>query len=210
MQKKVRIDVEEIKNVDINELREFQGQLKTLSETDYQRLKAQILDTGFSFAIHVWQKDSSTFILDGHQRLKTLLKMREEGVEVPPVPVIVVKATTISEAKKKLLSAASNYGKIDRQGLYEYVTDAEIDIDDLLEDFRLPEIDMDSFKFEYFSDEESDQNLDDLEVKDHSEPKFTFKIKCENDDELSRIKDKLACSKDFCTFDHFVEIVGEL
>lgn len=39
----------------LDTLVEFQGDLKSLSEENYQKLKSEILQTGFAFPIYVWK-----------------------------------------------------------------------------------------------------------------------------------------------------------
>lgn len=148
----VRVECEGQGLLDVADMREFQGQLKSLSEADYQKLRAQILDRGFSFPIAVWQHESSNFILDGHQRRRTLLKLREEGHEVPPVPIVVVNAESYTEAKRKLIAAASQFGRVENQGLYEFIEDAGLTADELLETARFPELDLGLFKSEFYDD----------------------------------------------------------
>ncbi len=89
-----------------------------------------------------------------------LLQMRSEGYQVPPVPFVRVKAETRKEAKMKVLGAASQYGKIEKQGLYEFGSTEELDFGEVFEQMRLPEIDYESFRMEFFDDEDkpSDAN----------------------------------------------------
>lgn len=136
--------------MDIADLREFQGNLKSLSDADYMKLKGEITELGYSFPICVWQHSKQNFILDGHQRRRVLMKMREEGWEVPKLPVVVVHAETYKEAKQKLLAAASQFGRVESQGLYEFMDEAGLSIDELYERVRFPELDMQMFRQEYF------------------------------------------------------------
>ncbi len=64
-----------------DELEQFQGNLKTLSEQNYQKLKTAIADPkiGFSFPIFVWRSKNRNYIIDGHQRLITIRRMLKEG-----------------------------------------------------------------------------------------------------------------------------------
>lgn len=136
--------------LDLSEFTEFQGDLKSLSKADYSALKKQIIEQGFSFTVHVWRDRGYNHILDGHQRLRTVRKMvAEEGWECPSIPVSYVEADSYEQAKKKLLGAASQYGKITSAGLYEFMSDAGIDVDYLEESTRLPEFHLETFKNEY-------------------------------------------------------------
>lgn len=127
---------------DIDELEEYQGNLKSLSTANYKKLRKEILELGFSEPISVWQNNGSSFILNGHQRLRVLKKMREDGYDVSAVPVNYVDAENEVEAKRKILSLTSQYGNMTEDGLYEFMHDAAIDIEEVAESFNFPEIDL--------------------------------------------------------------------
>lgn len=135
---------------DIAELEPMQGNLKLLTEKNYLKLRGLIESQGFSFPVFIWRNGKRLCILDGHQRVATLRKMREEGWVVPKIPIAEVQASTLKEAQEKLLAAASQYGKVDRQGLYEYMQGADIDMSFLKSNIDLPELDLSSFDAEYF------------------------------------------------------------
>ena len=136
-------------------LKDFQGNLKSLSNDDFLRLKKQIVDLGFSEPISVWKHGKDHFILNGHQRLRTIQKMMEEGWQCDALPCNLIEAKTKEEAKRKLLSLTSQYGKMERQGLYEFLQDTDIKPEELFTNFRFPEIDLPSFTEEYFIDQTS-------------------------------------------------------
>lgn len=126
----------------------MQGNLKDLSKENYQKLKKQILELGFSSPIHIWKHGDKTKILDGTQRTRTLKTMRDEGYIIPKLPIVYVEASSEHQAKKKVLALTSQFGEITGQGLYEFVTQNDISIPSL-DDFRLPEIDLDQWKMEF-------------------------------------------------------------
>ena len=179
----VQMKVEGLRHVDISDLNVFQGGLKDLSTENYERLKGQIVRQGFSFPMFVWVNDGQMWLIDGHQRLRVLTKMREEGVDVPEVPVVVVQADSYKEAKEKLLSAASQYGEVTSQGLYEYLAESGIDWREAVESFRLPEIDWGEFAAGFYGETEfsgegkvGSVELDESEFQqfDHVCPKCSF------------------------------------
>lgn len=101
---------------------DFQGELKSLSTTNYEKLKKQIVEQGFSAPIFVWKNDGKYYCLDGTQRRAVCTKLKEQGYKIPDLPCVEILAKTKLEAKKKLLSYVSQYGKVDPQGLYFIVT----------------------------------------------------------------------------------------
>lgn len=141
---------------DIADLHEFQGDLKSLSTENYEKLKKEIDSTGFAFAVNTWTdpEDGKIYIIGGHQRCRTLSQMRSEGWEVPPVPIVHVEAKDFFEAKRRVIQDISQYGKVEREGLYAFMSQANIDIGDLSSSFDIPEVslDMDRFSTEFFSD----------------------------------------------------------
>lgn len=136
-------------SVPLQNLNAFQGDLKTLSEANFRKLKKQILDQGFCAPVFVWKNDAKYYLLDGHQRTLTLNKMKSEGYKIPDIPAVEIIAKTKREAKKKLLSYVSQFGKVDSQGLYQYIMEAELGVEEL-DDFEIPEVDLESFKEEFF------------------------------------------------------------
>jgi hypothetical protein len=136
--------------VSISKLKPLQGKLKKLSDVNYQRLKTEILETGFSEPISVWDDLGTYRILNGHQRLATLRKLKKEGQTIPKIPISLVEAKDMEEAKRKVLALTSQYGEMDNAGLKEFITGTALDTDKLFENFRFPEIDEEKFVSEYY------------------------------------------------------------
>ena len=133
----------------LEQLKPFQGELKSLSKDNYAKLKAEILELGFSEPVSVWVSDEGYQILNGHQRVRVLQSLRGEGFEVPEIPISLVEAVSYKEAKKKVLALTSQYGKIEGQGLYEFMGEAGLDLSDL-EPLHFADLDIDEFKAEFF------------------------------------------------------------
>jgi DNA modification methylase len=154
--KTVRIACDVRDSVPLDDLHALQGELKSLSKEDYAKLRAEILDTGFAFPICVWKgPKGKIMIVGGHQRARALKEMRDaEGFVIPPVPVVFVQAKNETEARRRVLQDVGQYGRIERQGLYEFMHEAEISIQELTDSFRLPEIDPIKFGDEFFNNTE--------------------------------------------------------
>lgn len=145
-EKVVRIEVRGAAAVPLDMLKPFQGELKTLGREDYERLRHNILTYGYSFTIHTWVHEGEHYIIDGHQRLFTLKKMRdEEGFVVPELPISYVEAASFGEAKRKVLAGVSQYGKLTEESVMEFMRSADIPFEDLAANFSLPGIDMEKF-----------------------------------------------------------------
>jgi hypothetical protein len=139
--------------LDMNDLEPLQGELKTLPEASYQKLKKSILELGFSFPVFVWKNDNKNYIIDAHQRFIALKKLKDEGCEIPKLPVVYITAKNKKEAAKKILAASSQYGEISPDSLNVFLKDFDLHFNEIFESFKFPEIDMDSFKLT-FGDEE--------------------------------------------------------
>ena len=111
----------------IDRLIEFQGNLKRLTQKNREKLMASILEKGFIAPIFVWDDAGEYRLLDGHQRLKTLLWMRERGWDIPMLPVDIIEADDEQDAKKKLLAISSQYGEFTTDGYAEFITDIDVD-----------------------------------------------------------------------------------
>jgi hypothetical protein len=152
-------------NLSIDSLTELQGDLKSLSDDNYEKLKRQIIDMGFSAPFFIWQNEEKNSILDGHQRLKTLKKMRdEEGYTVPKLPVVYVEADNEVQAKKKILGLVSQYGEITFEGLDKFIKEAEASVSELTANFRLPDLNIASFEKYLKGPEEKDYSGKNKEI----------------------------------------------
>lgn len=156
MSDEVRIAYGDPVSLSIDELHDFQGELKSLSKENYEKLKKEILDTGFAFAVHCWPEleTGKFFLVDGHQRLRTLKEMQKEGYSIPKIPCIPVEAKDFKEAKRRVLQGVSQYGHIEAQGLYEFMNEASLTIEDVLASFDPPHIDLANFAIGYFGSPE--------------------------------------------------------
>lgn len=107
--------------LEIAEMTELQGNLKERNDIDYDKIKLSIIKFGFSFPFFVWRGEGKNYILDGHGRFGTLCKMQKDGYIIPPLPVVYVDAESKTEAKEKLLRLNSQYGRMTKESVLEFV-----------------------------------------------------------------------------------------
>jgi hypothetical protein len=197
MDKVIRIECEGQGYTAIDNINEFQGNLKDLSVENYEKLKRQILKLGFSEPISVWKNEEKLFALNGHQRLRTLRTMREEGFVIPKIPVNIVQAKDIKQAKEKVLSLTSQYGQITDQGLYEFLHEADLDFNFIKDDLRFPEIDFDKFDAEFIREIEAQEGaLPDLNATDPGCQQVTFILSNEQKDIMDEALEKAKKTED--------------
>lgn len=163
---KIKIKCAGSRKVAFDDLIPMQGNLKELKEENYQKLKKQILDLGFSAPFFVWSYSKGEVknkleLLDGHQRYRTLARMREEGISIPlEVPIVDVDASDLDEAKRKILAISSNYGTMTTDGLKEFTDSMNIDFDDMVQSFEFDSIDFEDFELiepEKYDEEKEDE-----------------------------------------------------
>jgi len=145
--------------VPLKKLLAYQGNLKSLDQTNYEKLKNEIADQGFAAPVQVWKDGKDHWIIDGHQRVRTLGMMIENGFELKDnVPITYCYPDDEDQARRMLLSMASTYGKVEGQGLYEYVIEHGISVDELSTRFSFSDLNMPYFLDEYFRERESSAN----------------------------------------------------
>lgn len=173
MDKVVRIECQGSIDLPWKEIQDFQGNLKTLSDANYQKLKNSIMRLGFSEPVSVWLDltDNIWKAENGHQRLKTLSRMEAEGFQIQEkIPCSQIHAANREEAKLKLLSLTSQFGQMSGQGLADFMVDAELKFDQF-DDFIFPEIDMDVFKANFV-----DRQGDGAQASDNSNATVHLKL----------------------------------
>lgn len=116
-------------------------ELKVLSDEDYEKLKESIIENGIYLPFEIWKHNGKNFIIDGHQKVKTLRKMRGEGYEIPDVPVSFVECDSIQEAKQKVLYATTMYGKMSEDTTLRFTEQANLKADEVFKNFVSPAID---------------------------------------------------------------------
>lgn len=126
----------------------LQGRLKSLTEINYQKLKREIIETGFAYPIYCWQcpDTQQLYIIGGHQRILCLKKMQSEGFIIPDVPYITVFAKDKFEARRRVLQDISQFGTVNDLGLLEFLEVSKIEFSDLVKSFQLPDFNIAQFQ----------------------------------------------------------------
>lgn len=150
--KKVLIKCKGAGTLNIDEMKPLQGALKVLTPENYAKFRAEVERDGFIEPVSIWEDPVSgkTFILNGHQRIDGLKRMREEGWLIPQIPVNYEEADNLKDAQRKILAMASQYGIVNPQGLYDFAVEAGIGRQDIQTYFNFSDFDPDRFLREYF------------------------------------------------------------
>jgi hypothetical protein len=140
----IRVSCHTSEHCDLDKLEPLQGTLKKRTQKDLNQIETSILKFGIAFPFFYSEIDGHYYILDGHGRKQTLLRMRMHGAKLPQMPVVRVEAKTIEEAKQLLLRCESRYGIIDVEGFREFIDGLEMEWGDLSipsgELFEFPDI----------------------------------------------------------------------
>lgn len=176
--KTIQIKCSAAQTLPLDLILEFQGGLKKLSKANLEKLKNNILKNGFVAPIFVWDDKGDYRICDGHQRLAALISLRQDGYNIPLIPVDVIQAADEAEAKKILLSICSSYGEFDLDELTEWVSDLDSDIADLLR-FTDSEISLDMDK----EQEEDEEGFEPAKLK--------INIQCNTVEQVTEISNYL-------------------
>jgi hypothetical protein len=145
MVKRIKISCKGTSTCKIDQLKNFQGELKRLPKKQKEQLKKSIIKHGFKVPVFVWKKN----ILDGHQRLKVVSELVEEGWVInDKIPVVSIPAKNKNEAKEILLQISASYGQITNDGLEEFIGDTDMSLEQLQNDLSLPGINWSEFGVE--------------------------------------------------------------
>jgi hypothetical protein len=132
--KEISVEVQGTATMELGKLQAFQGKLKYLPDENFKKLRSSILENGFRIPLFIWKNK----ILDGHQRVSVLLKLKEQGYSIPPIPVVELIQKSESEARKVVLFLNSRYGVISEQGFYDFAQ--EFDLHEIEGHIQIPEI----------------------------------------------------------------------
>ena len=138
---KIKITCSGSGTVAVDDLENFQGNLKEISQDNLDKLKRVIVSHGFSFPVFVWGKK----ILDGHHRIKAIKELLEEGYTIDKLPIIEIEAKNKKEAGEKLLLLNSQYASITGDGIRDFIGDFDINLSEFYPDLELPDIDLELF-----------------------------------------------------------------
>lgn len=170
MSKNIKIKCKGSEFVSINELRDLQGNLKTVEKEAYERMKKSLVKYDFRFPVFFVELDNIKYILDGHGRVGSMRKMTKEGYTFGSnntLPAVKIEASDRKEAKEILLALNSRFGKMDMDSFYEFVHEDgfEIDTKEMFEIFNPTDFNMQSYMDGY----EVDIELNDIEIEEPKE-----------------------------------------
>ncbi len=128
-----------------------------------QKLIDSILKYQFADPFKVWSDGQKLYCLDGKHRYLDLLKIEEQGIEVPKLlPATFIQCASKKDAAELVLVYSSRYAKITNQGLFDFTQTYDIDLPEL-STINLP--DFDPIEFSNLFDSEDGSSEKDFEPK---------------------------------------------
>lgn len=111
------------------------------------KLIESILKYQFIDPFKVWESEGVLYCLDGKHRFLDLLKVSELGHDVPDLlNATFIQCENLQEAAELVLVYSSAYAKITQQGLYDFVSNFNLDIPTLKDVINIPEFSMQRFE----------------------------------------------------------------
>lgn len=144
--------------IDYRTVKPLQGNLKDLSESNYEKLKSVLVKRGFVVPLFVWWWKAECWIIDGHQRQRVMTKEAMNDNGSYEVPYIQIFADSRKEAKAQLLEISSQFGKITQEGFDEFT--------DELDNQDFEDVHFDALAFVGVDD--ADDDNEDEKQDDHS------------------------------------------
>ena len=179
--KNIPIRCEGSRFLNYERLKTFQGDLKEMTKEAAGKLKASILKFGWVAPVFVWNKNE---ILDGHGRLLVLGELLKAGYTIGDLPVVDIEARTKREAAEILLAINSKYQTITDDGLYHFMHEMELGIDEL-SIFELPDIDLAEFEANFFEDRAEEEEEKPVEFKS----RYEVAVECHDENEQKEVYD---------------------
>lgn len=146
--------------------------LKDIPADALSKLKKSLTENDFIQPFNVWQDSKGVvWILDGHHREKALKELETEGVAIPEeLPANFIDCKTKKDAAKLVLVYSSIYARVSDQGLFDFLNDFELKIEDLT-DIDLPTIDLNAWEQKHFpkADESTLDEVPAVQTEVHSE-----------------------------------------
>jgi len=137
--KTIQIKCKGASTLPLDLLLEFQGNLKTLPKKNLSDLKRRIVEDGFIAPMFVCDIAGDYKVVDGERRLTALISLRQEGFDIPMIPVDFIEAKDEKEARARVLSISSQYGIMNEAELQEWLNELD---DGIAETLRLIETDI--------------------------------------------------------------------
>lgn len=139
--------------IDYRAVEPLQGNLKDLTQYNYNKLKTVLEKRGFTVPLFIWRYKDSSYLMDGHQRHRVMLTEHMSDNGSHKVPYILIDGKNRKEAKAQLLEISSQFGTITQEGFDEFT--------DELDNSDFEDVSFDALQFVAKDTEEQSDEKDD-------------------------------------------------
>ena len=146
-EKTINIRCEAAEYIQLDDLTPLQGDLKSITKENFNKLKQSLITDGIPLGFHTWKDNNKIHIVDGHTRRLALLALRDEGYHIPALPCNPVVAKNKKEAAKVVLISNSRYAGMSQESISDFMIDFELDLSDL-DNLDIPDLNMDDFELD--------------------------------------------------------------
>lgn len=118
-----------------------------------EKLLNSLLKYCFVDPFKVWFDGEKMWCLDGYHRYCDLLEVEKSGLVVPDLlDATFIDCTDIKQAAELVLVYSSIYAKLTQQGLYDFISNYDLDLSTLKDTIEIPDFSIDRFeqKFDIF------------------------------------------------------------
>jgi hypothetical protein len=123
---------------------------KDLTKEDFEKLKASIVNNNFIESFKIWQDKDTLWILDGTHRIKALHILESQGYMIPEkFNADFIECADKKEAAKLVTIYSSIYAKVTDEGFYEFLSEYNLNFEDLKLEIDIPNIDLEKFEIGY-------------------------------------------------------------
>ena len=112
--------------------------LKSGDKRQVSKLKKAITTSGFNFPLYLWEEGH--YIIDGAGRIAALRELEREGVTIPDIPVVGIKADSLDAARILVLQASSEHGAATQESFAAFVEG--LGIESILDQISYPDLDL--------------------------------------------------------------------
>jgi DNA modification methylase len=112
-----------------------------------EKLENSLIKYQFIDPFKVWENEGVLYCLDGKHRFLDLKNLIEKGIEVPELlPATFIDCINKKEAAELVIVYSSAYAKITQKGLFDFVTEFELDLPDLKNFINIPDFSIERYE----------------------------------------------------------------
>ncbi len=133
---------------------------KKYTPEQIKKLKTSIQKNGFATPLFIWESKSGNVLLDGFHRIIAFRELQTiDGVNIPSeVPALFVDCKDKKDAKKFLLIMNSHYAEIQKDALWDFVSD--LNYDELVAEIDIPRMDFDDISPAETTEQDAEAQVD--------------------------------------------------